>query len=110
MNQGKVTDNVELDFPARMSDGRQFTDYSQNCLMNNRITGSKGSWLDRYYLINNGEAIHSKIMTGVVSSTKCTKCTDNTVLPVQTVINCSPVGCNYKLNDPSGIGQGRDFN
>ena len=29
----KVTDNVELDFPARMSDGRQFTDYRQNCLL-----------------------------------------------------------------------------
>ena len=29
----RVTDNYELDFPARMSDGRQFTDYRQNCLL-----------------------------------------------------------------------------
>ena len=106
----KVTDNVELDFPARMSDGRQFTDYSQNCLMNNRITGSRGSWLDRYYMIHNAESVHSKVMGAVEASTKCTKCTDNTVLPVQTVINCTPEGCNYKMNDPTGIGQGRNFN
>jgi len=103
----KVTDNVELDFPARMSDGRQFTDYRQNCLMNNNITGAKGSWLDRYYLINNAEAVHSQMMSKVSAETKCTKCTDNTVLPVRTIINCSPVGCSYKMNDPMGIGQGR---
>ena len=30
----KVSDNVELDFPARMADGRMFTDYGQNCLLN----------------------------------------------------------------------------
>jgi len=110
MNQGKVTDNVELDFPARMSDGRQFTDYSQNCIMNNKITGSKGSWLDKYHLIHNAESVHSNIIAGVEASTKCTKCTDQTVLPVQTVINCTPSGCTYTMNDPSGIGQGRDYN
>jgi len=110
MNQGKVTDNVELDFPARMSDGRQFTDYRQNCIMNNIITGSKGSWLDEYYMMHNSESVHSKMMAEVEASTKCTKCTDNTVLPVKTIINCMPEGCNYKMNDPSGIGQGRDFN
>ncbi len=105
----KVTDNVELDFPARMSDGRQFTDYRQNCLMNNQITGKKGSWNDRYYLINNAESVHSQMMRAVEETTKCTKCSDDTVLPVQTVINCSPVGCNYQLNDAKGLGQGRDF-
>ena len=106
----KVTDNVELDFPARMSDGRQFTDFRQNCLMNNNITGKKGSWLDRYYTMHNAETIHAKMMEQVADTTKCTKCTDNTVLPVNTVINCTPLGCSYKLNDHSGIGQGREFN
>ena len=37
MEQMKVTDNVELDFPARMADGRMFTDYRQNCLFNNGL-------------------------------------------------------------------------
>lgn len=105
----KVADNVELDFPARMSDGRQFTDYRQNCLMNNKITGKKGSWNDRYYLINNASSVHQSIVSAQESETKCTKCSDNTVLPVQTIINCSPVGCTYQMNDPAGIGQGRPF-
>jgi hypothetical protein len=38
--------------------------------------------------------------------TACTKCSDNTVLPVKTIINCTPEGCNYMLNDPNGLGQG----
>ena len=32
-----ATDNYEMDFPARMSDGRQFTDYRQNCITNNEL-------------------------------------------------------------------------
>ena len=30
----KTSDNVNLDFPARMADGRTFTDYRPNCVMN----------------------------------------------------------------------------
>jgi len=51
----KVTDNVELDFPARMADGRMFTDYRQNCLLNNQFSQGKGSWEFRNFLIENGE-------------------------------------------------------
>jgi hypothetical protein len=102
----KVTDNVELDFPARMSDGRQFTDYRQNCLLNNQITGYKGSWIDRQFLTHNAEAIHDKWMALEHDATACTKCSDNTVLPVKTIINCSPTGCAFTVNDPSGLGQG----
>ena len=38
--------------------------------------------------------------------TACTKCSDNTVLPVKTIMNCSPTGCNYQMNDPNGLGLG----
>jgi hypothetical protein len=102
----KVTDNVELDFPARMSDGRQFTDYRQNCLMNNQLTGYKGSWIDRQFLIHGAEDIHNKWMALEQDATQCTKCSDNTVLPVKTVINCTPTGCSFAMNDPTGVGQG----
>ena len=43
MNNLKVTDNVELDFPARMNDGRQFTDYRPNCYLNNELGQNMGS-------------------------------------------------------------------
>ena len=33
----KTSDNVNLDFPARMADGRIFTDYRPNCVMNSEV-------------------------------------------------------------------------
>ena len=54
----KVTDNVELDFPARMSDGRMFTDYRQNCILNNNISNAMGSWEYRQFLIKNTLSRH----------------------------------------------------
>lgn len=105
----KVTDNVELDFPARMSDGRTFTDYRQNCILNNNLSQSKGSWEYRNYLISNGEQIRQSFIQKQESITACTKCSDNTVLPVKTILNCNPTGCNYKMNNPNGLGQGIQY-
>ena len=105
----KVTDNVELDFPARMADGRQFTDYRQNCLLNNNLAQGKGSWEYRNFLTNNADQVRKSFMEQQVQTTACSKCADDTVLPVKTILNCSPTGCNYQLNDPNGLGQGRNF-
>jgi len=106
----KVTDNFELDFPARMSDGRMFTEYNQNCLFNNKLSQGMGSWEYRTYLTHNAEKIRSELIKKQESLTACTKCTDNTVLPVKTVFNCTPEGCNYQMNDPNGLGQGINYN
>ena len=105
----KVTDNYELDFPARMSDGRQFTNYKQNCLLNNNLSQGKGSWEYRYFLQQNSVELQNKMIMEQEQKTKCTKCSDNTVLPTKTVINCSPTGCNYQMGDPSGLGQYRQY-
>tara|TARA_B100001287_G_C22583786_1_gene482242 strand:+ start:477 stop:815 length:339 start_codon:yes stop_codon:yes gene_type:complete len=106
MNNMKVTDNVELDFPARMADGRMFTDYRQNCLLNNNIAQGKGSWEYRDFLINNSEELMKKFNQQQELITKCNKCSDNTVLPVKTILNCTPEGCNPQMNVESGLGQG----
>ena len=34
----KVSDNFHSDFPARMADGRHFTDYRANCILNNGLS------------------------------------------------------------------------
>ena len=107
MNNLKVTDNVELDFPARMSDGRVFTDYRQNCILNNNISRGMGSWEYRNYLTNNANKVHQGFVSSLESKLKCNKCSDNTVLPVKTILNCSPESCTYQMNDPNGLGQGR---
>lgn len=105
----KVSDNYELDFPARMSDGRQFTDYKQNCLLNNNLSQGKGSWEYRYFLQKNSIELQNKMIMQQEQTTKCTKCSDNTVLATKTVINCSPTGCNYQMDDPNGLGQYRQY-
>jgi hypothetical protein len=105
----KVSDNVELDFPARMSDGRQFTDYQPNCQMNYQITGDKGSWIERQYLIHNADQIHDTWMKTEAQEMACTKCSDNTVLPVQTYVTCYPDTCKFNVVNKEGLGQGRDF-
>lgn len=105
----RVTDNYELDFPARMSDGRQFTDYRQNCILNNNISQGKNSWEYRYFLTQNANELQKKMIIDQEQKTACTKCSDNTVLSTNTVINCSPTGCSYQMNDPSGLGQYRQY-
>ena len=109
MDSMKVTDNVELDFPARMSDGRMFTDYRQNCLLNNGLAKGRGSWEYRNYLTENADQLMIEFTKAQEAVTACTKCTDNTVLPVRTILNCDPEGCNYMLNNPNGLGQGRKY-
>jgi len=100
----KVSDNMELDFPARMNDGRQFTDYRPNCIMNNNTVMSATSWLTRQELINNAENYIDNINKAVQKENSCTTCSDNTVLNINNYKKCSPTGCTYSEHDPAGLG------
>lgn len=103
----RVSDNYELDFPARMSDGRQFTDYRSNCIFNNNLSKNKSTWEYRDFLTKNAIQIQQQLLSETENNTKCTKCTDDTVLPVKTVQNCNAEGCVTSLNDPNGLGHDR---
>ena len=105
----KVTDNFEMDFPARMADGRQFTDYRQNCLVNNEISKGMSSWEYRNFLTQNAGKIHQALIEQAKSANECKSCSDNTLLEVKNVINCGPTGCTYNIKDPNGIGFGVDY-
>jgi len=102
----KTSDNVNLDFPARMADGRGFTDYRPNCLMNSELSKGKNSFDYRYFLEQNGSQIEKGILTSLDERLKCNGCTAQTVLPVQTIMNCNAGVCSMTLNDPNGIGLG----
>ena len=106
----KVTDNMEKDLPARMSDGRQFTDYRSNCILNNELSKNMGSWEYRNFLTNNAGQIHTLIIEQAKQVNECKTCSDNTILPVKNVINCGPTSCNTSLNDPNGVGLGINYN
>ena len=73
----QVTDNFHNDFPARMSDGRFITDYTPNCMVNLLRKEKMSSWEYRDYLTNNASQIHSKFLSELEASVKCTKCSDN---------------------------------
>jgi hypothetical protein len=103
----KTSDNVNLDFPARMADGRAFTDYRPNCLMNHDISQNKNSFEYRYFLEKNGNKLEQAILNKLDESLKCNDCNAQTVLPVQTIQNCNKGMCSIKLNDPNGLGLGR---
>jgi len=107
----KVTDNVELGFPARMNDGRQFTDYRPNCYLNNDNGQNMGSWQYRTYLTRNAIKIHDQMVNKIEQSSACTNCTGAPVPDVKTVVDCTNQStCYYNLKDQNGLGQGRNYN
>ena len=106
----KVSDNHQLDFPARMADGRQFTDYRPNCFLNNDLGQNMGSWQYRTHLTRNAVDIHKKILQDVEKSVACTSCSGAPVPDVKTVVDCTNQNtCYYSIKDPKGLGQGRKF-
>jgi hypothetical protein len=100
----KTSDNVNLDFPARMADGRTFTDYRSNCIMNHELSSNKNSFDYRYFLENNGSQIEQGIFNKLDEAVKCNDCNAQTVLPVQTVQNCNAGVCSMELKNPEGLG------
>ena len=107
---GKVSDNHQLDFPARMSDGREFTDYRANCYMNNLLGQRMGSWEYRTYLIRNGANIHNQFIKEIEDKTACTSCSGAEIPDVKTVVDCTQQNtCYYSMKDNQGLGQGRKY-
>jgi len=103
----KTSDNVNLDFPARMADGRTFTDYRANCIMNKELSQAKNSFDYRYHLIQTAPQIEQGILSKLEEATKCNDCNAQTVLPVQTVQNCNAGVCNISMKDQTGLGLDR---
>ena len=102
----KVTDNVELGFPARMSDGRGFTDYRPNCYLNNELGQNMGSWQYRTHLIRNADSIHKQFVNSIESANSCSNCTGAPVPDFRTVVDCTRQNtCHYNIKDPNGIGK-----
>ena len=103
----KTSDNVNLDFPARMADGRIFTDYRPNCLMNSVLSQGKNSFEYRFFLTHNGNDLEQQFMKKLENDVKCTGCDAQTLLPVKTIQNCNTGVCNITMNDPNGLGLDR---
>tara|TARA_B100000700_G_scaffold326679_1_gene438947 strand:- start:473 stop:802 length:330 start_codon:yes stop_codon:yes gene_type:complete len=106
----KVSDNHQLDFPARMSDGRQFTDFRSNCYMNNLLGQRMGSWEYRTYLTRNANDVHNQLLKEIQNETACTSCSGAEIPDVKTVVDCTQQNtCYYSIKDNQGLGQGRKY-
>jgi hypothetical protein len=105
-----TSDNYYKDCPARMSDGRTFTDFRSNCNMNNllRIKNQVTNNFEyRMLLARNGDVIRDM---NEVTAEKKTSCPGQyeSVPPERSVLRCTAESCTIDTVDPNGIGQGRD--
>ena len=100
----KTSDNVNLDFPARMADGRTFTDYRPNCVMNKVLSKNMDSFQYRTFLTQQGNELEKQYLQQLENDVKCTSCKYDTVLPVQTVMNCNQGMCVTEMKDQNGLG------
>tara|TARA_B100000795_G_scaffold24393_1_gene16320 strand:- start:95 stop:520 length:426 start_codon:yes stop_codon:yes gene_type:complete len=71
------SNNIHKDFPALMSDGKQFTLYNPACDLNEKLkkkTGMKNNYEYRQFLISNGVSLINK--NNISSCDECSECID----------------------------------
>jgi hypothetical protein len=101
-----------------MSDGRAFTDYKPRCSVFESLIKSHPQPMNSYelrqYMIQNGEAIMKSNRQVFEDNNTCSPCKKpwniGTMLPEQSMVKCNASTCSVSINDPYGLGQGRDYN
>lgn len=106
--------------PARMADGRMFTDYRPRCavqaeLMNNLAKQNMvfSSYEARMFMQHNTEAIIDQArLRSLNNLAPCAPCQrpfsdPGTMLPERYVVRCTPTSCVRTEVNPNGVGDGR---
>ena len=111
------------DAPPRMDDGRHFTDYKPSCDLNvsiNREQKINTSFDMRLYLQRNADQLMNENRRDATLRNGYRECgadvkTDiideftDTMLPEKYTQVCNGSTCEFKLNDPNGLGLGRQY-
>lgn len=112
----KDSDNGAFLCPPRMSDGRHFTDYTPRCIRHFALQSSDkpmNSYELRQFTIANAEKMMDKNRQDATKKNECGPCTNpwfqGTMLPEQTVTKCDASTCKTVVNNPNGLGLGRDY-
>ena len=112
----KTSNNRFFNSSARMSDGRNFTDYRPNVEMNAHIiNNSKLANMHDYRMFLNRSAENiikktNEYMFMKNGSFDCVKPFETaTMLPEKTRVVCDQHKCEIKLVNPNGFGQGREY-
>ena len=96
-------DNNIFEFPARMSDGRFITDYSPNCMLNNKYQQSMNSFEYRNYLTNNSNQIVDNINQTNNQLYSCLSCSGNLNPSSKYKLNCNEINCQLDIINKNGI-------
>lgn len=110
------SDNLHWMCPPRMSDGRHFTNYKPRCSMHRDLLPNKdmSSFELRQYMINNAEKMMMTNRKEWENENACGPCKEpwnqGTMLPEHSIVKCNKQTCQTMLNDPNGLGIGRDYN
>lgn len=118
----KTSDNKFFDCPPRMSDGRHFTDYRPSCHVNDLLKNDNNisnSFQYRQFMTYNAETIMDKHRQIACSKNCCSPCASSplgvegfnngTMLPEKYITSCNGNTCKTTLNDPNGVGTGRQY-
>lgn len=112
----EVSDNKYPSCPARMSDGRLFTNYNSRCAVqaavlppNMQVMSSAGldSYDLRQYMIRNADSIMQAQRESALCAARCSPCVD-TMLPELEIDSCDILKCVRKPGVADGLGLGRD--
>ena len=111
--------DVKKQCPARMNDGRTFTDYSGRYhshmrLMNEVVSSGQvqSAYESRMYLQKNGDRLIAQDRERAIANmAPCAPCgrpanSAGTMLPERYVIKCDAVSCSRREVDPNGLGDG----
>lgn len=103
MAENKVSDNFVLNFPARMSDGRLFTDYKSSGILNLYENELNSTLEYRLYLQNNAEKIMDNNYNIAESLTDCNTCPGYEIIDSKILLSCNKETCEQSINN-NGIG------
>ena len=112
----RASDNAVFNCPARMADGRLFTDYRPRCdqiadLMPKEQSGVS-SYEFRMQLVDKAEDVMRRNMMWAFTEAACGPCDyakSGTMLPEAYVQSCDGSVCTIKPGTDGGLGLGRDY-
>lgn len=111
----RESDNKHFQCPPKMADGRAFTDYKPRCSVLSSMLQNRqmNTYELRQYMINNAEALMNQSRSAAESMNACGPCVhpwnQGTMLPEESTVKCNASSCSISMNDPTGLGQGRDY-
>jgi hypothetical protein len=114
MYHGKSANNRYANSPARMADGRNFTDFRQHCVTEAELRQQAGTrttdFAYRAFLQNNGTTIMQNLRSTMTdaNSFRLAPSQKSVVIPERFITICNSSTCTKSESNPSGLGNGRN--